>query len=475
MANVKLVVNPIAVANHVVITVEMVDALGAEVTRQAFAPPHSQRNLTFAGLDPVMYRFFFWESADGVSLDTLIGSVDIDASLAFDFIITVYEFNVGGPGANDPAAGQPTYANADLAGAVHLVPGLVPAGPAYTVFQRGIGFKMSDEISNEVAGGFSLLLGDAFNDGDKWMVFKYSRVIAPATAITATWPADIITINDNVTAVTVDDHFNRELEMVNELDVQELTFPDLATVANKKYMVINTHLFLGKYVYLNFLAGGGIYFEGQLHDELWIAAGDCISFQVKGGQARLINGGRLGQRGIPQFDVKLRQGYALADGTLYTKAQAPGLYKFVESLAGDYAPASFADWGTASVDDHGRQVYLHKGRYAIDAPSLSIRVPDLRKGFMRGLALGADAERPVNFPGGGQQERVGKFKGSLTLKKGWSYTGAPNNATHFGNGDPNHENDVTINEITVQPKTAADANTIGTRSFNYGYVPVIPL
>jgi hypothetical protein len=466
MANIKLVLQPILITDPLIITVEAVDNLGAEVTRQSFNPPHSQRNLTFPDLDPIMYRFFFWESSDGVALDTLLGSADIDGSLAFDFLLEIFEFKVDDPGA--PASGQNQYRNASLLNCEILTPGVVPSGPAYTVQQRGVGQKFSSEITNVPdPGGFDLNGGDNFYGGDLWIVTKFSRVVSQSVASNAVYPADLITITAQVTAIDAS-HFNRELEFNGIFDVMTANFPDLATIADKKYFVLNTHRLTGNYLKLDFTAGGSIWYNRQQLSAFYIASGEELAIMIKGGVARIVSyDGNARTRGQVVADYKERIGYVLANGTEYTKAAAPGLYDFVLGLPPGVA-VSFANWASSQVVN-GETVYPYKSCYAIDVTAEKIKVPDMRERSIRFLKLDVDATRIVNSPGGFQMDRVGKFTGDITVKKGHSYTGGPNNKVIGNGGDDGNKADV-----KQYPATFDTGNT-ETTVRNAGQIPLVTL
>lgn len=466
MANIKLVSLPILITDPLVITVEAVDNLGAEVTRQSFAPPHGQRNLVFAGLDPIMYRFYFWESGDGVSLDNLLGSADIDGSLAFDFLVEIFEFKVDDPGA--PASGQNQYRNASLLNCEILTPGVIPSGPAYTVQQRGVGQKFSSELTNVPdPGGFDLNGGDLFYGGDLWIVTKFSRVVSQSVSSNAVYPADLIVIPDQVKAIDAS-HYNRELEFYGTFDVMSAVFPDLATIADKKYFVLNTERLTGNYLELDFTAGGGIYFQRDLLTKFYLASGEELAIMIKGGVARIVNySGNAGTRGRVVPDYKERIGYVIANGTEYTEAAVPGLFKFVESLPPGVA-VSFANWASSQVVN-GETVYPYNSCYAIDTVARKIKVPDMRERFIRFLKLDVDATRIVNSPGGLQMDRVGKFTGDITVKKGHSYTGGPNNKVIGNGGDDGNKADV------KQYPATFDTGNAETTTRNAGQIPLITL
>lgn len=409
MANVKLIVNPIGVPNKVIIDVQKVDDLGPIVFSVVYDPPHTQRNLTVPDMDPVMLRFFFWESADGVSHDTLLGSGDIDGSLATEPQVILYEFKVGGPNPTDPADLADTYVNADLIGAEILTSGVEPTSAvgAYTVSQRGVGPKRNEEISNNpLTGGFTLLGGDKFSGGDAWFVMLFRKVVPSSVGSGGgAFPGDIIAIPETVKAIDVS-FLNREMEMTSGADLQTIQVMDLSTVADKKTMIFNTHRFTGFYVLIDFSNGGSLYINGGEVTSFYMPADECLSIQTKGHKGRVVHyDGRAKNRGDIIGGYYVRRGYIVADGTTYTKAQMAGLYEMVNALPPGVA-ATFAEWNTL---DGATGRYLNKTRYAIDVPGQRIIVPDLRNQYRRFLKMAADAERPNNQPGSLQINQLGEY------------------------------------------------------------------
>lgn len=470
MPNVKLAVNPINVPDFCVIVVEKVALLGVEVTRHVLVG-NTQTNLTTINLDPQMYRYFFWQSSDGDALDTLLGSCDIDAATAADAIFEIYELTVDGGGPYDPAAADTEIEIVELEGVKLAVSGVSGTGPSCQVFQRGVGPKIAGEIEDFSATGrgFRLLNGDAFNEGDIWIVNAYRKVpSAPVSGIT--YPDDIVEIAAAETDLDLT-HINKELEMTGGMAVQRLKFMDLAGQSDKKYFIVNTHRFTGNYVWIDLGNGGTIWQNGAAATEIFLPAGHVFSFALKGGVGRITADSTASHiRGRIVGDYKERLGHVQAIGTEYTLATMPGLYRFVESLPVGYA-ATFTEWNLAVVINAGqineKTIYPNKGRFAIDAGTTSIKVPDLRNMSRRFLKLAADALRPSNVPGGYQVDRVGNFTGSVTLPKGYAYTGGPNNG-RLGNGFNTPQN-IVHNGVIVNT-----GNTETTME-NTGEIPLVTL
>lgn len=408
MANVKFILAPVGVTNKIIMLVEKVNDLGTTVYGPiVFNPVHTQRNITVPDMDPVMLRFFFWESADGVALDTLLGSADIDGALATEPMIMIYEFTVGEAGPTDPADLSDTYVNADLIGADLAEPGVDSTSTVgvYVVQQKGVSFKNFDELQNNpLTGGFTLLNGDKFSEADKWLVTLFRKVVPAPVAAQSGFPSDIVEIPALVTVMD-GTHLGKELVPTNAGNVQTFQLMDLTAVADGKYFAINTHKFTGRYVYLDFSAGGSLWYRGAEVTSFWIPADEVVSFQVKGHKLHIVIPPLRGtSRGDIIGSYVQKRGYILANGTSYTKAENPGLYDFALNLPVGVA-VSFADWDLLDVD--GNQ--YNRGRWALDVGTQSIIVPNLVNLHRRFLMMAADPERPENQPGSYQGDRVGPY------------------------------------------------------------------
>jgi hypothetical protein len=476
MANVKVVLLPIAITNYLVINVQAVNDLGPAVVGDiSFAPPHPQRNFTVPDVPPIMLRFFFWESVDGVSHDTLLGSADIDASLAYNALIKVFEILVDGPGAHDPSGGSDVYFNPDLLGADLAEPDVESTAEAgvYTVSQRGLGRKRFDELQNNpLTGGFTLLNGDKFYGGDMWFVTLYSKVPAVTSIATQSTPADIIDKTTATVTLLLAD-FNKQYNAAYAGLVQKFVLPDLATVADGKYLILNSHKFTGNYVWVDLSAGGTIFWNGLETNYFYFPADMVIHVQVKGNKLHLVGGTdpRLVTRGdaISSYQAT-RRGFIQAIGQTLTKADYPGLYQMVADLPPGVA-ASFAEWDDLDAD----LMAFNKSRWALDAVGFQIIVPDLRNQFPRWLKLAADTERAVNVPGSRQVDKL----------KSHGHAIASSNGAPSGNGTADVVRATTAGTVANPRGLAAtvgdDNHTIKlsggveTRPVNAGFVPLITL
>jgi hypothetical protein len=419
MAQIKVALNPIGVTNKVILIIEKVSDLGTAIHDPiVFNPPHTQRNFTVADLPAEMMRFFFWESVDGVTLDNNLGSCDIDGSLAYDALIEIFEFQVAGPGDNDPADLATEYINTALKGADLAQPGVTSTSPVgvYQVQQRGIGLKRYDELQNNAdPGGFSLLNDDKFSDGDYWFVTLYKKIVsAPQAASAGSTPAEIQEIEELVTVMD-NTHWGKELVPVGEMGICTFQAMDLAIIPDKKYFFINTHRFIGEYVVLDLSNGGDLYVHAEEVSLFYIPADQVVGFMVKDHKLHLITPAAfVKERGkIVGGWNPTERGKILADGAIYPKAEVPGLYDMVEELPVGVA-CSFADRDILTGGEK-----LNRGRWAIDPGTERIMVPDLSNLFRRFIKPG-DAERVDNVPGGVQIDKLKAHSFDGTFRQGKS-------------------------------------------------------
>jgi hypothetical protein len=475
MPNVKLVVNPINVTNSVIIRVEKVSAPGVEITRQTFAAPHSQRNITFPDLDAVVYTFFFWESIDGVALTTLLGSADIDAAKAGEGYFQHFFLTVDGPGDNDPVSGTDEIEIEDLDGVLLAVSGEAATTPVCQIIQRGVGPKERgvevEDFDPDNGRGFRLLQGDLFNQGDRWVVNVFRKIEAAAGGggSAGGYPGSFEDIAESISLDIT--HLQKTLQFSGSDPVQLIPLMDLAGVADGKFMVFNTHKFTGNYVKLDFSAGGSLAFAGEELAAFYMPPGEELAVMFYDGIARVISyQGNAKTRGRIVWDYKERPGYIVADGQELSNANYPGLYEFVENLPVGVA-CSYADWALATTLNSGlvdeKVVYYNTSRWAIDTGAETIKVPDARDRFVRGLKLQADATRPSNVPGGYQVDQVGNFRATPKMTKGENYSGGPNN-TIIGNGN---NNSAAVNLVAAQFNTGNAQTLVG----NIGLIPLITL
>lgn len=474
MANVKLVLNPINVTGDVILIVQEVQNLGATVYQVTFPPPHTQRNHTIAGLAPVMHRFFFWESPAGSgTLQTLLGSADIDAGISTDAILEVLELTVDGGEADDPVGGSSTYVNSKLIGVKPATPGVDPTGPVYQVFQRGVGPKLTSEFTdNPVAGGFTLTGGDAFSSGDVWIVNIYRKLTSTTGQVLTSFFNDILR---ETADFSIDDSFyNRKIVLAGGGAVRKVTVPSLSGIPARRYFIFDTNE--GSYNYAALEFTDGVLYQGRkAHSIFWLPPGVEICFAIEdvGGikQGTVIyHTGADRRRGALVFDeIADRPGYVLSDGTQYTKAAMPGLYDFVAGLAPGVA-VSMATWD-ADVTLAGKTGKFNRARWAIDLAAETFRVPDRRNLTAKALPLGLanDGNRTANVAGGFQLDQLLAHRHLASRQRTKRGTGGDPNEAMMADGGTGFGGSFDFNSGGVEG--ASGDNIVR----NFGQMPMITL
>lgn len=402
--NVKVVLNPINVTNPVIMVVEYVYQPGATVFQQLFNPPHAQRNFTVIDLEPVMCRFFFWESLNGVDLDQLLGSADIDAGIGGDAMLEVLEFVVDRNNQYDPVDGDITISHPSLLGAVLAKPGVTPAGPVYQVSERGVGLKLSDEIDDSVDGAFTLQ-GDKFSSGDSWIVNIYKRLVSTTGSVMVSFFQDIV--HKDVDFAIDEGLYNKKICLDGAAPVQTVTFPALVGILNKRFFLFDTHGAAGtlNYAAIKFTSGG-LRYNGALWSTFWMARGEELAIAVDGNETVVLwYKGNANDRGLIKMSYTDRVGHVRAIGTKLLKADYPALYDHVFKLPPGVAVPS-TSW--VNVDLGGQ---YNRCRWGIDTtPGAEfIYVPDLRQMMPKALKLGVnpDPYRADDISGGIQNANVG--------------------------------------------------------------------
>lgn len=472
MAKAFLRYNVSSEPQRVIITWAENSSPGAEVGRWLLdnsATHEKDGSHTVDPINPVMHIFKWYRSSDGTTLDTLLFSADIDASIYNVLSVTSYEYVVDRGLSTDPVSGTITLRDARL------------LNQTYSVWSRGIGPRLSDEyiIRNDTIGGFDLKDGEKFVKDDRWIVTVYStvqqQVTTPSTANAFRDVALISTgVNQNFDAT----NYNKLL-IANFAGVAgQFNFGALALIPNYTTCTINTHGGNQNYLRIQFNGAETFNFYGVNKNFIDLAKGETIRFFFKDGVCRLVaydgNANRRGSvhGGFNDYAATLR---ALEATGVLLGADYTGLYEWIKSLPAGVA-IPLANWADPVTINTGllnqATVYPNKSRYGIDTLAGTFRVPHLASLSRRFLQLsGTDLTRigasgTADVAGGYQHDRTGRFNATMTATHGYSYTGSPN-AVVFGNGQNN-----------PSPQASPiimDTSNLETTIKNFGEIPLIIL
>lgn len=433
---------------------------------------------TINDISPVAHLVELWRSDDGVALDELIKRWEIDASIYNEISHQTYQYKVG-RGTTEGTIGNGDYWIDPSNGDTQLVDERLEEATQdeLIVHEAGFGHKLNAEYDLLAGGGIELLNGYTFNQDTAWFI-TWSRVVAQQVQVTtaATYTdVEVVTADRDVYVDSTDNLYNK-LTIINGVaTVVTLTFPDLALIPNNTKFTFNTHRGAQNYLTLQLDAGDSVYFNGQSVNVIYLAKCEEISLYVLDGAIYVTSyNGKAIKRGSVHaaMDSSLATdtgAYLLADeatGELDAD-DYPGLYAWIENLPASHSVAlgvGAGQWSYSQTENAGQideaTTYPYKSKFGIDTVGRTFRVPHLKNLGRRFLNTG-------EYPGRYQHDAVGKFEAVLTVPKGYSYTGAPNN-NRFGNGATNPQDVATAN-------SEIETGNTETIMKNFGETPFIVL
>lgn len=385
------------------------------------------------GLDRVVYIVQWWRSDDGVSLDQLIKDWAIDASIYNETTINTYQYVVDRGDGDSGVWADPVDLDIDLID--------TRLGDAtqdeLIVHEAGYGNHTNAEYDLIPGGGIQLLGGKTFDSGVAWFITRtqtVAAIVGPGDEGSNQFAGIAILAADRDFYVDATDNLYNKLVIANwATTVGQVTFGALALIPDHTRVTFQTERGLQNYLRLQFNPGDTVRFLNADVNLIDLAKCETISLYFFGGVCYVIDyRGRALQRGQVLNDYSATR----ADETLaclpadeatgvLDGADYPGLYAFILGLTTGVVPLGA---GVGQWEYNSAGVYPNKRNYGLDAGAGTFRVPHLTGVVAK---LGATS-------GVYEADNVGSFSGNLSITKGYSYTGAPNN-TIFGNGANNPE------------------------------------
>lgn len=414
MAKVFLKYNFSAVADDVIIVWVKNTAPGAEIDRYLLddTTDHEKNGgHTVTGLDPVMHQFKFYQSSDGITLDTLLLTLDVDASIYNEVIVNQWYYVVdrGQSGTDpgeawaDPADGDDHVDDERLIGATH---------ENATVEQRGYGKFREDEINYLPGGGFEFIdSGTKFANSDTFFVTFYKIVAQQVQTLeSGSDYNDVKLLQDDLdNSIDFDSSFYKKVCLANFTGaVGTIVFPALATIPDTK-VKFSTHQ--GSQIYLTLAFNGSetAKVNGQNKNKIHIAKGRIVELVFKSsvcyvvcdGTPFLMRGQIIGDHRNRSID----EPFLLADEStgVLSGNNYPGLYDYIASLAPG-ATVLLANWADS---------LSNKRKWGINTITKDFRVPhldDLHRRFRTG------SEDAATY----QADQVGQYTDSAGSSEGGS-------------------------------------------------------
>lgn len=420
--NLSLSAAPSIATNYLVVVLYDETAPLVVYDYQSFSAPHvAPRNITFTNVDPVVYRVVTYENATATPGGTIRHEFIYDpsfnnAEIRLDLFLTV------GVTAG-MVAGATSYEDATLEGWEYSIELRQAYGTLTPVADW-------DYLAGPPPYGWELMPafgggGYTFQDNEVWILHFYPKIttITPLPVSSNLFSALIVLTTDT----TLDNTNMGKVHLLQSAGTTlNITLPSLLAVTDLKLLTFISDG--GTHINASILCDGTdtVQFLNGLQDSIILGQSEriCIFkgnstwnvFQADGNFSDV--GSIVYQYLIDQLNT------TFADGTLRNRLDYPRLWAYVQTL--DVAEVvNDIDWNNVVLNN--------KAKYSTGDGSTTFRVPLLyTHGFLRGV------DGTVRKPGNYQADSIGPITGTMSVTKGYSYTGAPNN-TVFGNGDPNHQ------------------------------------
>lgn len=339
-----------------------------EVGRSAALPfPVISQTIVAPNLSLETYNFEFWQSSDGIALDTKIGTDwSIDATTANGALVTRYEYivdrgNTEGTIGNgdywiDPASDQAEIIDERYKGV---------SKEDVSVSMRGVGDRRADEWDLRADGGIAITAVDpgsgipeVFAPQDSIFVTVFQKTTSvPAPSVAS----DYVDVKIVSADVTLDTTFkNKVIICTSSLPVTIITFPAFNTLADQKLKFI-TNAMTGNYLTLQFAVGDTIPFAGSNRNVIDLTQGRLFELLIKSGVAYVtseISQSGYDVRGKREFSDDVKPHQLLRDGTVRDIDDFPGIIRWIQTLPGASIVTSFASWNT---DANRHKYYLNTG------------------------------------------------------------------------------------------------------------------
>jgi hypothetical protein len=377
-----------AVADDVIIVWVKNSAPGAEIDRYLLddTTDHEKNGgHTVDGLDPVMHQFKFYQSVDGITLNTLLLTLDVDASIYNEIVVQRFTYRVdrGNSGSDpgevwgDPVAGDDTLEDERLIGATH---------ENCIVEQRGVGPLREDEINFLPGGGFEFVdSGTAFSNDDTFTALYYKVVGQQVQTVQGGGDYnDVKLLQDDVDdSIDFDTTFYKKICVANFTGpVGTIVFPSMAIIPDTKVR-FTTHQGSQNYLTLAFNGSETVKLRGQNKNKIHLAKGESIEIVFKDNVGYVdYRPHGLGARGSVIGDYANRSAndpVLLADTStgLLDGNDYPGLLEYVQAL-----PA-----GSVVTITNWNLNLANKRKWGYNSITKEIRVPhldDLHRRFRTG-------------------------------------------------------------------------------------------
>lgn len=406
--NLNITIGTVNFTNYLHVTVCKVKTPSVIAFETWIAVPLTSYNLLVSDLDPEDYYVNYYEAPDNTSLGTLQAQLVVKAGS--NQIISERRFyTCGGIGASDPADGASTITDPYLVG--KNVTGLFKE--AFRYFEPAIEFSFDN-----IAGKVSVINGTTFTVDEKIAIeisYNNDTTNASASSSGGLYTGNVTVVEATRTLTTGE--INARIRLLGSISTQVITLPPLSSIATDKgYYFDNTVGGVAIQPKILFDGTDKLLFNGfnttnNLFTEFWVSRGEHLLIR-KGesgnweviGDYKGTNVGEkvtVGYNGHPNILVEQLQ---LIDGDEYGR-----LYWWVKNVL----PSTYKYIDDTVINDPFTGFDNNKcGQFAIHSTLKKFRMPFTiyltERGISNFLNPGIDSQRTVPFPGGLQNEQVGK-------------------------------------------------------------------
>lgn len=349
-------------------------------TEAVYPAPHINEQLQVINLPEVWFLVRFWQSADGISKDSMILELAGNARTGALFPINRYEYVVDRGGGElgvwaDPVQDDQGIRDTRLKDAT------------YWIQERGTGDLLEAEIvdRSDLGGGFD------FNNTSKYMesggvyiAYVIARIDA-AGEDTGGGPV----LGSGVYPLTEDKDFDpitmsgKTLLALFPGLIGTLTIPGLATLADSEFSV-TTHGGSQRNVVIQLDVGDTVNFMGEDVNKIILGKGEEIRILILDNVMYVLERNtshdKLGQ---VVWSYKTLPNTIEGDGVQRAIADFPRVLELLESMPANVV-VSETDWQVTTTIDGVPNVPINKGRWMYDGTNF--RPPDLRDRMFKGLA-----------------------------------------------------------------------------------------
>jgi len=431
MGQIRLGIGQVNITNYLIAVARKTTTPLVIEAQESYAPVHpATRNVVVpaAGdIDPVIYYVDFYESSNGISLDLLLSQFVYD--LKNQIVISERRFYVGGGGQSyDPPADQDTLTDAYLDG--KTISG---------VFKTGYGYLRPNtepivEWIPVTGGGIQLQNNLTFSQDEVYSI-EISYLAQQNTTSGGGLYNGVELIDTNTTLTST--HRNKRLRCESAASNKLVVILEsVATVVAGTFYHMTSNG--GAQNQTRVLPAGSetILYNGENYTEISFGKGEFLRI-VKIGtiwEAELVHHNilQIGERFAGTW--KDHPSTKPENGTLYDGDEWPRMWWWLKNKL----PSTHYIVDDNVINGGYTHPATYEGLFVLHSTLKKFRVPNTQGWGERGLAnftiYGTDsANRAYDYPGGTQIGQVGEFTDFVTLPKGNSYTGGPNQS-RIGNG-----------------------------------------